>query len=135
MAVSGCLGRRSEFISGGRHGEFATARSLRDHLFSPDEFHFVFDDLAPDPAAKYYGGYATISFTSAQKRILAIPPTFDTGPALLAKNGLSAFSNDLSTARHPQTDPRRFNYLVDRWKHWATLLASHQGPFTPHRSE
>lgn len=111
---------------------------LRDHcatLFSPDEFPFVFDDLAPHPAARNYGGYATMSFTSAQKSLLVVPPTFDTGPALLAKNGLSTFINDLSTARHPQTDPDRFAYLVDRWKHWAALLAGHQGPFTPHRNE
>lgn len=120
-------GRRAEFEEGGPHENFARARQLREELQHENEHFFVYDDLKPESAAGDHGGFATITFTQTKKEIVAIPPTFMTGPGLLRNNGLLDFSKDISTARSPIMPEARKRYIAERWKYWAAESRNFKG--------
>ncbi|MFG1637449.1 Shedu anti-phage system protein SduA domain-containing protein [Pseudonocardia alni] len=109
------FGRQREFDrSYGRHERPDRLRKKRDFMRRENEFFMTFDSLRPDAQDS---DLLTLRMSSNGPRVLAVPPTFTTGPSTQddAKQ-LKSIEDALS--RTPLITDARRAHIRKRWEHW-----------------
>lgn len=109
------FGRKREFErSYGRHERPDRLRKKRDFMRRENEFFMTFDSLRPDAQDS---DHLTLRMSSDGPRVLAVPPTFTTGPSTQDDaQPLGSIEDALS--RTPLITDARRAHIGRRWEHW-----------------
>lgn len=112
------FGRHKEFeLPNGVHKDPQALLAVRSNLQRPDESYMSLDSLKP---SKSLSNAVTLKMGPAGPELFAIPPTFETGPAMadLARRFRDPAAALARTSGWPAG---RQSYVATRWSHWQAV--------------